>query len=107
MQKDAYTIVVFPGSTASPKRIQLSKKSAKVALISLLVFALCFGGTGIYFISQYFDYQNDHVELASLKRQEKIQKTQIDKFGKQVRSFENRNGPLGKFREETADHHLL
>ena len=77
MQKDAYTIVVFPGSTATPKRIQLSKKSAKVALISLLVLSLCFGGAGIYFINQYFNYQDDQVELASLKRQEKIQKTQI------------------------------
>ncbi len=100
MQKDAYTIVVFPGSTGSPKRIQLSKNSAKVALISLVVLSLCFGGAGIYSINQYFNYQNGQVELASLKRQEKIQKTQIDKFGKQVRSFETEMARLESFEKK-------
>ena len=69
MQKDAYTIVVFPGSTGSPKRIQVSRKSAKIALISLLFLSLSFGGAGIYFINQYLNYQNGQVELSSLKRQ--------------------------------------
>ncbi len=100
MQQDAYTIVVFPGSTGSPKRIQLSKKSAKVALISLLVLFLCFGGAGIYFINQYLNYQEDQVELASLKRQEKIQKTQIDKFSKEVRSFETEMARLESFEKK-------
>lgn len=100
MQKDAYTIVVFPGSTATPKRIQLSKKSAQVALISLLVLSLCFGGASIYFINQYFNYQDDQVALASLKRQEKIQKTQIDKFSKQVRSFETEMARLESFEKK-------
>ena len=100
MQKDAYTIVVFPGSTGSPKRIQLSKKSAKVTLISLLVLSLCFGGAGIYFINQYLNYQNAQVELASLKRQEKIQKTQIDKFSKEVRSFETEMARLESFEKK-------
>ena len=100
MQKDTYTIVVFPGSTGSPKRIQLSKKSAKVALISLLVVFLSFGGAGIYFINQYLNYQDDQVELASLKRQGKIQKTQIDKFSKQVRSFETEMSRLESFEKK-------
>jgi murein DD-endopeptidase MepM/ murein hydrolase activator NlpD len=100
VQKDAYTIVVFPGSTGSPKRLQLSKKSAKVALISLLVVALGFGGAGIYFINQYLNYQDDQVALAALKRQEKIQKTQIDKFSKQVRSFETEMSRLESFEKK-------
>ena len=100
MQKDTYTIVVFPGSTGSPKRIQLSKKSAKVALISLLVVFLSFGGAGIYFVNQYLNYQDGQVELASLKRQEKIQKTQIDKFSKQVRSFETEMSRLESFEKK-------
>lgn len=100
MQKDAYTIVVFPGSTGSPKRLQLSKKSAKIALVSLLVVSLCFGGAGIYFINQYLNYQDDQVALASLKRQEKIQKTQIDKFSKQVRSFETEMARLESFEKK-------
>ena len=100
MQKDAYTIVVFPGSTGSPKRIQLSKKSAKVALISLLVLCVTFGGAGIYFINQYLNYMDGQVELASLKRQEKIQKTQIDKFSKQVRSFETEMSRLESFEKK-------
>ncbi len=100
MQKDDYTIIVFPGSTASPKRIQLSKKSAKVALISLLVVSLFFGGTGIYFINQYLKYQDDQVVLVSLQRQGKIQKTQIDKFSKQVRSFETEMARLESFEKK-------
>jgi murein DD-endopeptidase MepM/ murein hydrolase activator NlpD len=100
VQKDTYTIVMFPGSTGSPKRIQLSKKSAKVALISLLVLFLSFGGAGIYFINQYLNYQDSQVELASLKRQEKIQKTQIDKFSKQVRSFETEMSRLESFEKK-------
>ena len=100
MQKDDYTIIVFPGSTASPKRIQLSKKSAKVALISLLVVSLFFGGAGIYFINQYLKYQDDQVVLASLQRQGKIQKTQIDKFSKQVRSFETEMARLESFEKK-------
>ncbi len=100
MQKDAYTIVVFPGSTGSPKRIQLSKKSAKVALISLLVLCVTFGGAGIYFINQYLNYKEGQVELAALKRQEKIQKTQIDKFSKQVRSFETEMSRLESFEKK-------
>jgi len=100
VQKDAYTIVVFPGSAGSPKRIQLSKKSAKVALISLLVLSVCFGGAGIYFINQYLNYQENQVELAALKRQEKIQKTQIDKFSKEVRSFETEMARLESFEKK-------
>ncbi len=100
MQKDDYTIIVFPGSTASPKRIQLSKKSAKVALISLLVVSLFFGGAGIYFINQYLKYQDDQVVLVSLQRQGKIQKTQIDKFSKQVRSFETEMARLESFEKK-------
>lgn len=100
MQKDAYTIVVFPGSAGSPKRIQLSKKSVKVALVFVLVLFLCFGGAGIYFVSQYLSYQDSLVELASLKRQEKIQKTQIDKFGKEVRSFETEMARLESFEKK-------
>ncbi len=100
MQKDDYTIIVFPGSTASPKRIQLSKKSAKVVLISLLVVSLFFGGTGIYFINQYLNYQEGQVEPASLQRQGKIQKTQIDKFSKQVRSFETEMARLESFEKK-------
>jgi len=100
VQKDAYTIVVFPGSTGSPKRIQLSKKSAKIALISLLFLSLSFGGAGIYFINQYLNYQDGQVELSSLKRQEKIQKTQIDKFSKQVRSFETEMSRLESFEKK-------
>ncbi len=100
MQKDDYTIIVFPGSTASPKRIQLSKKSAKVAFISLLVVSLFFGGAGIYFINQYLKYQDDQVVLVSLQRQGKIQKTQIDKFSKQVRSFETEMARLESFEKK-------
>ncbi len=100
MQKEVYTIVLFPGSTGTPKRIQLSKKFAKVALVALLALSVLLGGAGIYFISEYFNYQDDQVVLASLKRQEKIQKTQIDKFGKQVRSFETEMARLESFEKK-------
>ena len=95
MQKEIYTVVVFPGSAGSPIRIQFSKMVGKIALISLVAVSLCLGGAGIFFISQYANYKDDQVILASLKRQEKIQKTQIDKFSKQVRSFETEMPRLG------------
>lgn len=100
MQKEVYTIVVFPGSAGSPKRIQLSKSFAKFALISILVVSVLLGGTGIYLVNEYFNYQDDQVVLAGLKRQEKIQKTQIDKFGRQVRSFETEMARLESFEKK-------
>ncbi len=100
MQKEVYTIVVFPGSTASPKRIQLSKKFVKVGLISFLVLAVLMSGGAFYFTSQYLKFKDDQILLASLKRQEKIQKTQIDKFSKQVRSFETEMARLESFEKK-------
>jgi len=100
VQKDVYTIVVFPGSTASPKRIQLSKKFAKVALISLLVLSVFLGGTGIFLVYEYVNYRDDKVALASLKRQEKIRKTQMDKFSQEIRSFETEMSRLESFEKK-------
>ena len=100
MQKEIYTIVVFPGSARSPIRVQFSKMVGKIALISLVAVSLCLGGAGIFFISQYANYKDDQVILASLKRQEKIQKTQIDKFSKQVRSFETEMARLESFEKK-------
>jgi len=100
VQKEVYTIVVFPGSAATPIRVQFSKRVGKIALISLVVVSLCLGGAGIFFINQYVNYKDDQVVLGSLKRQGKIQKTKIDKFSKQVRSFETEMARLESFEKK-------
>lgn len=100
MQKDVYTFVVFPGSAGSPKKVQLSKKIVKVALISFLVLSVGFLGGSAYFTQKYLGYQKDQQELASLRREGKIQKIQIDKFGKRVRTFETEMSRLERFEKK-------
>ena len=60
MQKDVFTIVVFPGSTGSPKRIQLPKKIVKIFLISALSLVVLLGGSFFYFTTDYMQMREDH-----------------------------------------------
>nr|NIQ03361.1 peptidoglycan DD-metalloendopeptidase family protein [Nitrospinaceae bacterium]NIR57256.1 peptidoglycan DD-metalloendopeptidase family protein [Nitrospinaceae bacterium]NIS87704.1 peptidoglycan DD-metalloendopeptidase family protein [Nitrospinaceae bacterium]NIT84570.1 peptidoglycan DD-metalloendopeptidase family protein [Nitrospinaceae bacterium]NIU46756.1 peptidoglycan DD-metalloendopeptidase family protein [Nitrospinaceae bacterium] len=64
------------------------------------VLAVLMSGGAFYFTSQYLKFKDDQILLASLKRQEKIQKTQIDKFSKQVRSFETEMARLESFEKK-------
>lgn len=100
MQKDVFTVVVFPGAAGSPKKIQLPKKWAKIALYSALVFTLTLVGTGVYFSNEYFNLLDDQKELAALRREGTIQKVQIERFGEKVRNFETEMSRLERFEKK-------
>jgi len=70
VQKDVFTIVIFPGATSSPKKIQLSRKWVKGVLISALVVTLGLLGSTFYLSHQYLKYQESESELASLRREQ-------------------------------------
>ena len=100
MQKDVFTVVVFPGAAGSPRKIQLPKKWAKIVLYSVLVFALTLVGTGVYFTNEYLNFLDDQKELAALRHEGKIQKIQIERFGEKVRSFETEMSRLERFEKK-------
>ena len=100
MDKEVYTIVVFPESTGAPKRFKVSRQSAKWAVCFAVVFVLGFGGTFAYFTQEFFQYQKDKVELAELKREGKIQKVQLEKFNQRVRTFETEMSRLENFEKK-------
>ena len=68
MQKEDYTVVVFSGAMASPKKFRLPKKFAKIGLIVLVTFL----GTSLYFAQQYMTLQENETELAKLRKESKI-----------------------------------
>jgi len=100
VDKDVYTIVVFPEATEKPKRFQLSKKVAKIALYTSLVLTVAVAGALTFLTQQFFQYRTDKVELAELKHKSKIQKVQIEKFGKRVRNFETEMSRLENFEKK-------
>ena len=100
MQKDVFTIVVFPGSTGSPKKIQLPKKIAKTALYSALVFVVALIGAGVYSANEYINILDGQKELAALRHEAKIQKIQIERFGEKVRNFETEMSRLERFEKK-------
>ncbi|MCF8724176.1 murein DD-endopeptidase MepM/ murein hydrolase activator NlpD [Nitrospina gracilis] len=100
VDKEVYTIVVFPEATEKPKRFQIPKKIARIALYTSLVLAVGFGGAFAYLTQQFLQFRDDKVELAELKRKSKIQKVQIEKFGKRVRTFETEMSRLENFEKK-------
>ena len=100
MQKDVFTIVVFPSSAGSPKKIQLPKKVAKIVLYSALVLAVALVGAGVYSTNEYLKLLDDQKELASLRHEGKIQKIQIERFGEKVRNFETEMSRLERFEKK-------
>ena len=100
MKKDELTVVVFPGSTSAPKKYQLSKIRIKLALGSLLTLVLVLTGATFFLSQQYLKYQESESELASLRRESKVQKIQIEKFVHQVRNFESEMARLERFEKK-------
>ncbi len=100
MKKEVYTFVLFPGSTGTPKRVQLSKKAVKIGLISFLVLFVVFVSSSVYFTKEYLQFRDDQVEVAELRREGKIQKVQIERFRQQVRNFETEMSRLERFEKK-------
>ena len=96
MQKEDYTVVVFSGAMASPKKFRLPKKFAKIGLIVLVTFL----GTSLYFAQQYITLQENETELAKLREKSKIRKIQVEKFSHQVKNFETEMARLERFEKK-------
>ena len=96
MQKEDYTVVVFSGAMASPKKFRLPKKFAKVGFIVLVTFL----GTSFYFAQQYMKLQENETELAKLRKESKIRKIQVEKFSHQVKNFETEMARLERFEKK-------
>ena len=100
MQKDDFTVVIFPGATGSPRKLCLPKKFAKVGLMVIGVVLVAFLGTSFYFVQHYTQFQEDGAELAKLRKESKIRKIQIEKFAHQVKNFETEMARLERFEKK-------
>ena len=98
--KEFYTIVLFPGSTSSPKRIQVPKRWFRVGLISTLVVIIGFSLSSAYLSQRYFQLVGDEAELIELRRVSKIRKIQVEKFAQQVKNFESEMTRLERFEKK-------
>ena len=100
MQKDEFTIVVFPGAKGSPKKFHLSKKIIKLAFAITGVFIIVFLGSSIYFTKQYLKLQGNEKELAKIQKESNIRKIQVEKFVYQVKNFETEMARLERFEKK-------
>lgn len=97
MKKNEITLVLFPGDTGAPKKIQLPKKLFQTILAVSVVLFVSVVGSSIYFVKKYVQLSGDQVETAELKRESKIQKIQVDKLGQQVKEFSTEMSRLERF----------
>ena len=100
MQKQYYTIVVFPGNTGNPKKIRVSKFLVKATLYTFLTLFIGIAGSSAYFSKQYYQLLLDRSELTDLRRDGKIQKVQVEKFSQQVKNFETEMARLERFEKK-------
>ena len=100
MQKDEFTVVIFPGAKGSPKKFHLSKKFAKVAFAITGVLILAFLGSSVYFVKQYLKLQGNEIELAKTQKESNIRKIQVEKFSHQVKNFEAEMARLERFEKK-------
>ncbi len=74
--KESYTIMVLPNPTAKAHRFSISKKALKIILglssVSLVLLAV--------FLAQYIQALGERWELASLRKETKTQRLQIQAF---------------------------
>jgi murein DD-endopeptidase MepM/ murein hydrolase activator NlpD len=100
VQKDQFTIVVFPWTSSSPKKICLPKKFAKIGFIVTGVLFVVFFGSSVYFVQQYLQLKGNETELAKLRKESKIRKIQVEKFSHQVKNFETEMVRLERFEKK-------
>jgi len=100
VDKEDYSVVFFPGSTASPKRFRISRKWFRICGYSALVFLLSVVSTLIYFSQKYYYLANDEIELTELRRESKIRKVQAEKIAGQVKNLESDMARLGRFEKK-------
>lgn len=98
--KEFYTIVLFPGSIGSPKRIQIPTAWFKVSLYSVLVLIVGITVSSAYLSQRYFQLVGDEAELTELRRESKIRKIQVEKFAQQIKNFESEMTRLERFEKK-------
>ena len=100
MQKDEFTVVIFPGAIGTPKKFYLPKKFAKLAFAVTGVLILAFLGSSVYFTKQYLKLQGNEIELARVQKESNIRKIQVEKFSHQVKNFETEMARLERFEKK-------
>ena len=100
MGKDEVTIVIFPGSLSTPKKLRLPKHLVKFSIIVSFVVLIGFLGSSFYFIQQYLKLQGSEAELVKLRHESKIRKIQVEKFTQQVKNFETEMVRLERFEKK-------
>lgn len=100
MDKDYYTLMVFPGTAAEPKRARISKRLFKFSIAIALVISIGFIGASFYFSKQYQALSSEKNQLVELRRQAKLQKIQVERFSKQVRNIEDEVARLERFEKK-------
>lgn len=100
MDKDTYTLIVFPGATGNPKRIQVPKHWFRAGISFVLILLVGFAGSSAYLTHRYFQLVEEEVELTELRRESKIRKIQVEKFAQQVKNFESEMSRLERFEKK-------
>lgn len=100
MQKDDFTVVVFPGAMGSPKKFCFPRRFAKCGFIVTGVLLVAFLGSAVYFSQQYLKLRGNEAELAKFRKESKIRKIQVEKFSRQVKNFETEMARLERFEKK-------
>ena len=100
MGKDEFTIVIFPGSLSTPKKLRLPKRLVKFSILVSFVVLIGFLGSSFYFIQQYLKLPGSEAELVKLRHESKIRKIQVEKFTQQVKNFETEMVRLERFEKK-------
>ena len=100
MGKDEVTIVIFPGSLSTPKKLRLPKRLVKFSILVSFVVLIGFLGSSFYFIQQYLKLQGSEAELVKLRHESKIRKIRVEKFAQQVKNFETEMVRLERFEKK-------
>ena len=100
MGKDEVTIVIFPGSLSTPKKLRLPKRLVKFSILVSFVVLIGFLGSSFYFIQQFLKLQGSEAELVKLRHESKIRKIQVEKFTQQVKNFETEMVRLERFEKK-------
>jgi murein DD-endopeptidase MepM/ murein hydrolase activator NlpD len=98
--KDEFTIVIFPGSLSTPKKIRLPKRFVKISVLVSFVVLIGVLGSSFYFTQQFLRLQGSETELVKLRRESKIRKIQVEKFAQQVKNFETEMSRLERFEKK-------
>ena len=99
-KEEDYSVVFFPGATASPKRFRISRRWFRICGCSSLVILLGVVSSFVYFSQKYYYLANDEIELTELRRESKIRKVQAEKIATQVKNLESDMARLGRFEKK-------